>query len=319
MQQPGLKLAKVALLVGGPDWPTTVFTGILRVNVWQMVLGSTPVIVLVLPCCFSGALILKYSEGGNWQSLANVMLALAALVQAISILVAFYLIQKTYQKHRDSFATMSRDEEVDASIASYKEKARVNLYLTDWHSQTNAPPLWLRVCLMAAAVLMGMCCYTFTLLQDLCFKPFDITDKISKKLGNNVLSVVRPLGWLCFLFLLAVTILLIVYHVWLQWRIWQFQSTNEHVPNKTEAEDLCGDRDSGSRSDFAIGTATQTVNAPQFHQNELAQINASTSYKTVSPSSPESSPESPTLILSDGDLEQGSQLLQQKEPPRVLV
>merc|ERR1712137_853234 len=51
----GLDLAKVSVLVGGPDWPTSVLCGILKLNVFQCVLGTTPVIVLIFPCVIAGA------------------------------------------------------------------------------------------------------------------------------------------------------------------------------------------------------------------------------------------------------------------------
>eukprot|EP00976_Prorocentrum_cordatum_P069852 1179713-Prorocentrum_minimum.AAC.1 len=45
-----ITLPKVMILVGGPDWPTSVLTGILELNVFAMLLGSLPVMLLVVPC-----------------------------------------------------------------------------------------------------------------------------------------------------------------------------------------------------------------------------------------------------------------------------
>jgi hypothetical protein len=56
LQVPGLSMPKTCILVGMPDWPTTVFTGILRLPVGPIFLGSLPSIVLIFP---TGAL-LKY-------------------------------------------------------------------------------------------------------------------------------------------------------------------------------------------------------------------------------------------------------------------
>jgi hypothetical protein len=41
---PGLSLPKICILVGGPDWPVSVTAGILRCNVFQMLLGTLPVV-----------------------------------------------------------------------------------------------------------------------------------------------------------------------------------------------------------------------------------------------------------------------------------
>jgi hypothetical protein len=43
-------LGKVCILVAGPDFPTSVLCGILKLNIPQMLLGTTPVIfVSIIP------------------------------------------------------------------------------------------------------------------------------------------------------------------------------------------------------------------------------------------------------------------------------
>ena len=55
MRQPGMTRGKVATLAGGPDWPTSVLMGILGQRLAPMVLGTTPVILLVAPLTAAGA------------------------------------------------------------------------------------------------------------------------------------------------------------------------------------------------------------------------------------------------------------------------
>ena len=42
LMQPGLSPAKVAILCGGPDWPTSVLCGILRVPLHEALIGTRP-------------------------------------------------------------------------------------------------------------------------------------------------------------------------------------------------------------------------------------------------------------------------------------
>merc|ERR1711871_1239920 len=49
LMKPGISLGKVCILCGGPDWPTSVLTGILRLNLGQMLIGSAPCFLLILP------------------------------------------------------------------------------------------------------------------------------------------------------------------------------------------------------------------------------------------------------------------------------
>jgi len=48
LMQPGFTMAKVAILCGGPDWPTSVLCGILGVSWVEAMLGTSPVLVLYL-------------------------------------------------------------------------------------------------------------------------------------------------------------------------------------------------------------------------------------------------------------------------------
>eukprot|EP00971_Amphidinium_carterae_P159678 3166034-Amphidinium_carterae.1 len=46
---PSLDFDKVCVLDSGPDWPTSVFTGVLNLPPIQMLIGTTPVFFLILP------------------------------------------------------------------------------------------------------------------------------------------------------------------------------------------------------------------------------------------------------------------------------
>src|SRR6056300_2102000 len=68
LSQEGLSIPKVAILIGGPDWPTSVLCGIMRLSLPQIILGTTPGVFLILPTCVTGALLYMASlkdESGN--------------------------------------------------------------------------------------------------------------------------------------------------------------------------------------------------------------------------------------------------------------
>lgn len=75
-------------------------TGILRLNVFQMLLGSFPVIFLIIPTVFTGGFMLKVSEGGAWASVAGMTLTLTALVQVGATMAAAYFIEKVLHHPR---------------------------------------------------------------------------------------------------------------------------------------------------------------------------------------------------------------------------
>jgi len=49
-----MSVAKVSILVGGPDWPTSVMCGILHLDPVGVLLGTTPVALLILPTILAG-------------------------------------------------------------------------------------------------------------------------------------------------------------------------------------------------------------------------------------------------------------------------
>ena len=58
------------ILCGGPDWPTSVATGIMGLDVWKMLLGSLPVVLLIVPSCLLGACQLM-DERPGWDVASN--------------------------------------------------------------------------------------------------------------------------------------------------------------------------------------------------------------------------------------------------------
>ncbi|CAE8688484.1 unnamed protein product, partial [Polarella glacialis] len=62
LRRPGLSMGKVAILCGGPDWPTSVLAGVLKLSLFECELGTMPIIVFITPCSLSGSYYLKSSE-----------------------------------------------------------------------------------------------------------------------------------------------------------------------------------------------------------------------------------------------------------------
>jgi hypothetical protein len=119
LSAPGLTLQKVSILCGGPDWPTSVLTGILRLQLSQMLIGSIPIFFLIAPCvlaggfqnllvtCEDGTVPVSDGTGGRvlaeageeegssmFASLATISLLFATLTQTGALLIAMYYIEQ---------------------------------------------------------------------------------------------------------------------------------------------------------------------------------------------------------------------------------
>merc|ERR1719148_93918 len=55
LQEEGLSISKVAILCGGPDWPTSVLCGIMGLPLLPILIGTLPVIALVVPTVLAGS------------------------------------------------------------------------------------------------------------------------------------------------------------------------------------------------------------------------------------------------------------------------
>jgi hypothetical protein len=92
LSEPGVTLPKVCILCGGPDWPTSTLTGILKLSLVDMLLGSMPVYFVIVPCVASGAMILKKADGPEWESAGNLVLTVATMAQSVGLMAAMYFI-----------------------------------------------------------------------------------------------------------------------------------------------------------------------------------------------------------------------------------
>lgn len=197
----GLNPGKVSLLVGGPDWPTSVTCGIVRVNIPQMLLGTLPVVTLLAPCVVAGACMGKVSPGVDnaWTMCANGSTIFAGVVNMASMAYAVYTVSNTIQNHGEELA-QPRPEHAAVAELTAKEAEAVAAYNRTVH-WSDLSAFW------KASLVLGACCMLlsnamFVGLAELCFEPFAIKNKIGDPiedggLDGSVFKLVLPLGWAC--------------------------------------------------------------------------------------------------------------------------
>jgi hypothetical protein len=212
LERPGLSLAKVCILCGGPDWPTSVLTGILGLKLHEMLLGTLPILFLIIPCVLTGVALVKAGEGGVWATLSPITLGVATISQAISMVSAAYFVEKVAAEEQDALDAIPDDPQVAALNAANRDKAMAYLAVTDWHGTLRPMPRCRRMTIAGAALLLVMACYLVQLLDGTCFVEFDITDTIDDPLPDGLsgscLNLVKPLGWAAISMFVAGSLLL---------------------------------------------------------------------------------------------------------------
>ncbi|CAK0898689.1 unnamed protein product, partial [Prorocentrum cordatum] len=178
-----LLLALVAVLLGGPDWPTSVLCGILRISIPQMLLGTLPIVLLCAPSVLYGAFLITPVEDEDdaegralWETLSGIMLMGSALSQLFAVCLALYFLQDKAFRHYEYLA-QPRPEHAKIIELTQSEAAYNDAYdrVTHWRRL----PLWLKIMIQVAVSCMILQGMVLTLAGSLCFRPFGVNNKIS--------------------------------------------------------------------------------------------------------------------------------------------
>ena len=209
---------KVAILIGGPDWPTSVLCGLMKLDLFPILLGTTPVIFLILPTMLTGSF--TYMAGLTTDSgqpefpwagaLATISAALTAIVQFGSMIVAAYYLEQTASQRTEELDAIEVDEEV--KVLEDKEKHLNECYreVTQWPKV----PLMAKLTLQLSLATMVTCCYMVQLFSGACFADYQLTYTIDEHLDGDWKNLILPLGRVAILLFLISLLLLWAFYSW---------------------------------------------------------------------------------------------------------
>jgi len=197
LEQKGFSVAKIAILCGGPDWPTSVLCGILKLDLLQIMIGTSPVLVLYLGyTTIAGALQLKIgscdgststnSDSSSWGLLNSMFLALAFVSMLITSLSAVYFMEQTVMTKREELDKMPLDEEVEELDKVDRKTEEAYAHVTDWSRLS----LTSKASVVVAAVSGILSCQLGVVLAQRSFESFTVSCPVAVK------DVVKPTGWL---------------------------------------------------------------------------------------------------------------------------
>ena len=127
LSRKGVSLGMVAILIGGPDWPTSVLTGILGLSCPKMLVGSIPCFFLVIPSVLTGAFLLRLQDGGSWKAISGVTLAVTSAVQFGAMFLALNYIDKELTDHAEEIQK-DIDENPDEQVKLLTEVSFTYLF-----------------------------------------------------------------------------------------------------------------------------------------------------------------------------------------------
>lgn len=212
LQEPGLTWGKVMIACGGPDWPTSVLAGLVRVPLLQMLIATIPIIFFITPCTLTGCFYVKSTTDNILKSLYTLMVILSVGMSAAMNMGAIIAMQSemllNYWEH-----TKPLEENVDLEWLDHVADVIA--------SRTPPPPERLKIVYFSGAALECMLVWLFwggeMVLGTPLFGNFQVTDDISKLVGYDPdapKSLFKTVG-LCAMIASAVGLCgMIVYGCW---------------------------------------------------------------------------------------------------------
>lgn len=210
LKQSGLSLGKVCILVAGPDFPTSMLCGILKLQIPQMLLGTTPVIfVSIIPQVLVGALLTYQGAAADDDSssiesmISTAVTGFAAAAQAGATLLFTWRIMKTVEQDGEELSQPRPEHAAVAALTAKEADYRKAFHeVSKWDAMTclqQTIVLWSVFAMLLSGFLIAA---DFMLAEKFCFRKFDITSNIKDPfelggLDNNVINlVIVPIGWM---------------------------------------------------------------------------------------------------------------------------
>jgi len=177
LKRPGMSIEKVCILCGGPDWPTSVLTGILGLSCPQMLLGTMPMFFLIIPCVLCGG---AFTEPAVKPFSALILMAASGAQGAMGF-AALTFISKEQERCAEEFAVplpehqliLEKEAEAQKAAAVYKEA-------TKWHLLGSTQKIVLLLALGSVQPLA----LAAQVKGSMFFRPFALENKISDSFAN---------------------------------------------------------------------------------------------------------------------------------------
>eukprot|EP00440_Ansanella_granifera_P014104 gb/GFBE01015328.1/.p1 GENE.gb/GFBE01015328.1/~~gb/GFBE01015328.1/.p1 ORF type:complete len:829 (+),score=164.68 gb/GFBE01015328.1/:1-2487(+) len=240
----GMGLGKVCILVAGPDFPTSMLCGILKLNIPQMLLGTTPVILVsIIPQVLVGALLMMTdAQAGIWSMVSTSVTGVAAAVQAGATLIFTWKIMKTVERDAETLMEYRPEHKAVAELtekeAAYTESLKE---VTQWQAMSFHHKATLLISALGFMAAGFVLLADFMVSDKFCFRVFSITDKIGDPYelggldGNALNLVMRPAGVAALLAFAVCFVLHMTFNRMMSKAAWQHLRFNREVCGWQEA------------------------------------------------------------------------------------
>jgi len=189
LSRPGLSFGKCMILMGGPDWPTSVLAGVLRLSLLQCEIGTMPIITYIAPLSLTGSFYLKREESQTWKNAGDLMFSITALMTLVYWVAIGWVIQDVFEKQHEHL-TRPREEYVDLDWLDYRDAEIANSFVL----KLQDVPWPVKVPLLAGCAGCVALGQAFYWVQSTFFGSFAVTDDIDAIKWYGEDGLVRSMG-----------------------------------------------------------------------------------------------------------------------------
>jgi hypothetical protein len=245
LMKPGLFPGKVAILCGGPDWPTSVLCGILKQSKLRMCFGTCPMFFICFPSVLSGAIMNMEGGGGFWSQMSDIAkLGLIMSQTAVALTGLYYITEYTTSSDEKVVRVLNDPrpehaavEQLSREMAAFEESYKHHTKLRTMTSVQRAllTLAWLGTFGTAGAVSAN---------SKMFFKTFRASSRVDAPYDNEPPGldgkpetlIETPYGWI---------VIAVHYSAFVVFQIWSHSVTksakNNVLPMKAEVQPMNAD------------------------------------------------------------------------------
>eukprot|EP00411_Alexandrium_monilatum_P089422 CAMPEP_0175747828 /NCGR_PEP_ID=MMETSP0097-20121207/59304_1 /TAXON_ID=311494 /ORGANISM="Alexandrium monilatum, Strain CCMP3105" /LENGTH=608 /DNA_ID=CAMNT_0017056301 /DNA_START=1 /DNA_END=1825 /DNA_ORIENTATION=- len=190
LRRPGLSFGKCMILCGGPDWPTSVLAGILRISLRQCLLGTVPIILNVVPLTLTGSFYLKRDVSQVWIRAGNLMFSVVALVSVVFWVGMGWAIQDVFEREHENL-TRAKEEYIDLEWLDHRASLMTAKCAVVW---SDLFALFVKAPYFSGAACLVLVGVAFFWRSALCFGSFKVTDDMEALVWFGSDGLIRSPG-----------------------------------------------------------------------------------------------------------------------------
>lgn len=241
LQDPGLSVAKATVLSIGPDWPISVLCGILRLPVLPIIIGTIPVLVLIIPTVFAGGYMYLAADDNATDTeitLAATFTAIFGMVCLLCSAVMVVCVNNVVSSRGDEIDNLELDEDVKKADAEGLSRAKDAVEAVNW---PRVPLQW-RLVLHTSMLCFSSVTYIITYDTAACFKEFGLLDTVEEKLQGNFFNIIKPWGYVCLGVYFVACALFVAFH-----KCYANQAIESYIKEKGSASDIIEGHDKSKK------------------------------------------------------------------------